>query len=144
MLGGGLGDVTATAAGCATAAPATTMGTAIRAFASGVRAETAGVAGPLDAIEEAAFGALDGIEGVAVAAAAVAGRDQCESDRLALGVGAIELVDRCSRVAHARIGHEGETLGAAGSVVYEAYVLNGSDAGEEILRTNSCQTSHIL
>jgi hypothetical protein len=79
----------------------------------GSGAQTAGVAGALDAIHQAGSGVVGGVEGVAFAAAG----DEREADGLALGVGAIVFLDRGVCVLETGVCDVSNSFGAARTVV---------------------------
>lgn len=130
------GDIAAAVAACATASTTTSATTtAVGTVACASGAETASIAataGRLHAVEEATLGPLDVVKRVPVssaAAATTAGHDG-QSDRLALGICAVEFIDRGPRVAVAAVGDVGNAFGAACSVVDERKIADRSDARE--------------
>jgi hypothetical protein len=62
-----------------------------------------------------------------------AGGELCQANGLAIGIGAVELVDSDPGVARIFVGDKGGTLGAVVAVVEETGGENRSDAVEEFL-----------
>ena len=124
------GDVASTGSSTATTA-LVAAATVIGAIA--FWAQTAGIPGPFDAVEKAAFGSLDVVEWVAVPFSSST-RDECQPDRLAFGVRAVKFTDCGFGIVETVIGNIGDTFGASGAVVDQRNVENWSDLGKEILK----------
>lgn len=124
MVGRRLGDVAAADAASAAGTAATTT-SAFGTVACAFGAQTAGIAGSFDAVEEAASWSFGIVKGVVAVSSSP--RDDCQTDGLAFGIGTVEFTNCSFGVAESVVGYVGDTFGASGTVVDEGKVGDGSD-----------------
>lgn len=120
VIRGGLGDITAVT----TTAAATTVCVVV-----GSRAQAAGVTRALNAIHQAGSRVVGGVERIAFTTA----WNERKADGLALGIGAIVLLDRCVCVFETGVCDVSNSLRATGAVIGKSEVGDGSNSAEKIL-----------
>lgn len=127
VIRGWFGDVASTGSLSTATTALMTAATAVGAIA--FWAQTAGIPGPFDTVEKAAFGPLDVVERVAVPSSSSTG-DDGQTNRLAFGVGAVKFTDCGFGIVQAVIGNIGDTFGASSAVVDQRNVEDWSNLGE--------------
>ena len=127
VIRGWFGDVAST--GSLTTATTALITAAAIVGAIAFWTQTAGIPGTFDTVQKAALGSLDLVEWVAVPSASST-RNDCQPDRLAFGVRAIEFIDCGFGIVETVIGNIGDTFGASSAIVDQGNVENWSNLGE--------------
>ena len=127
VIRGWFGDVASTGSLSTATTALVTAATVVGAIA--FWAQAAGIPGSFDTVEKAAFGSLDAVEWVAVPSSSSTG-DDCQTDRLAFGVRAIEFIDCGFGIVETVIGNISDTFGASSAVIDQRNVEDWSDLGE--------------